>query len=288
MKNIINKKFDSISEYIYMNKNGMLFYRSYLFFLTWYFIGIFYISLKCTYQNKGEEKIQYDCIYSRNLCEIKKGGFESFLNKICKYKLWNKKDDLNKKKIKKKKNKENNEDSKEQNINKNKDSCNNVTDANSMKKEDSIKVHNNNFISKQLTKEELYDLLYTLVEVPERKILLLLWNQTIGLYNEQLEDLLKEIYNFLPNRVYRNQKNSEGRSFYKIISREKIFDECVTNCREELAIKKVELTKGYYDLLNTKKKMDDIRNFIFSCIEQFEKLINNFCNKYKKDTLSLK
>ncbi|SOV80963.1 Plasmodium exported protein (PHISTa), unknown function [Plasmodium reichenowi] len=285
MKNIINKKFDSISEYIYMNKNGMLFYRSYLFFLTWYFIGIFYISLKYTYQNKAEEKIQYDCIYSRNLCEIKKGVFESFRNKICKYKLWNKKDDLNKKK---KNYKENNEDSKEKNISKNKDSCNNVTDTNSMKKEDSIKVYNNNFTSKQLTKEELYDLLYTLVEVPEREILLLLWNQTLGLYNEQLEDLLKEIYNCLPNRIYRNQKNSKGRTFCKLISRKKMFDEFVINCREELAIKKVELTKGYYDLLNKKKKMDDIRNFIFSCIEQYEKLINDFCNKYKKDALSLK
>ncbi|SOV79601.1 Plasmodium exported protein (PHISTa), unknown function [Plasmodium sp. gorilla clade G3] len=285
MKNTTNKKFHIISEYIYMNKNGMLLYRSYLFFLlNWYFIGIFYISLKYTYHNKAEEKIQYDCMYSRNLCELKKGSFESFRNKICKYKLWNKKDDLNKKKNYK----ENNEDSKEQNTSKNKASCINVTDNNHMKKEDSIKVKNNNYISKQLRKDELHDLLYTLVEVPEREILLLLWNQTLGLYDEQINDLLKGIFTFIPNRIYRNQKNSEGRSFYRLISREMLFDKCVINCREELAIKKVELTKGYYDLLDNKMKIDDIRNYIFSCIEQYEELINNFCNKCKKDPLSLR
>ncbi|SPJ11717.1 Plasmodium exported protein (PHISTa), unknown function [Plasmodium sp. DRC-Itaito] len=284
MRNIFNKKFNSISEYIFVNKNGKLFYRSYLFFLlTWYFIGIFYISLKYTYQNKAEEKIQYDCIYSRNLYELK-GSLKSLKNKICKYKLWNKKDDLKKKKNSKK----NNEESKEKNISKKKATCNDVTDTNSKEKKDSIKVNNNNYKSKQLTKEELHNLLYTLVEVPEREILLLLWNQTLGLYDEQLNDLLKDLFNFLPNRAFRNEKNREGRTFYKLITRELLFDKCVINCREELAIKKVELTKGYYDLLNNKNKMDDIRNYIFSCIEQYEELINNFCNKCKNDPLSLK
>ncbi|KYN93388.1 exported protein (PHISTa) [Plasmodium gaboni] len=285
MKNIINKKFDSISAYIYLNKNGILFYRSFSFFLLiLYFIGIFYVSLKYSYQNESEEKKQYYFIYSRNLFELKKVSFESFRNKIGKCKLWNKKDDVNKKKN----NEENIEDFKKQNITKNEAYCSNEIDTSNKKEGDFIKVKNNNYISKQLSKEELHDLLYTFVEVPERQILLFLWNQILGLYDEKLNDLLKDIFNFIPNRVYRNEKNREGRSFYKLISREMIFDKCVINCREELAIKKVEFTKGYYDLLDNKNPMEDVRKFIFSCIEQYDELMKKFCNKYKKKPFPIK
>ncbi|ETW55794.1 hypothetical protein PFUGPA_02238 [Plasmodium falciparum Palo Alto/Uganda] len=134
-------------------------------------------------------------------------------------------------------------------------------------------------VTEQLTREELYELFDLLVQVPPRTYLLNIWNHKNGICRQGTKDLLKNLRGIAPKLTYRHtgNPNQYGKSPPKIT-----WQGCSYDCNMMVSTLETEQTNRFYNLLNKKAPIDEIKSFIRSCIDEFDKLHTDLYVKYEK------
>ncbi|SOS78613.1 Plasmodium exported protein (PHISTa-like), putative [Plasmodium sp. gorilla clade G1] len=261
------------------NKKGKLFYISSKFLcLCLYFIGFYYVLLSNSLENSSLEVVKNCNIYKRNLVQVEKS------NKGPKRKknLKNKKDDIDQTKAN-----VNDLICNEPNVEKNKDSINNDLEKSNIENESNNSISNINYndISKQLTRQELFDVLDSFKECPPRQDLLNLWGHALGVNKEGLNVLLKKLLKHFP-------KNSIDHTFSidedSDESYTTIWFSCVHEFGKQTSISEIKFTNKFHELINNKSSIVDIRNFIFSCLEEFEQMYKEIYKEYERNITSFK
>ncbi|SCQ12698.1 Plasmodium exported protein (PHIST), unknown function [Plasmodium sp.] len=134
-------------------------------------------------------------------------------------------------------------------------------------------------VTEQLTKEELYELFDLLSQNPPRTYLLNLWNHKNGICREGTKDLLKKLRVVAPKLTYRHTGNAGqyGKTPPKIT-----WQGCSYDCNMKVSTLETEQTNRFYNLLNKKAPISEIKSFICSCLDEFDKLHNDLYEKYLK------
>ncbi|SOS76664.1 Plasmodium exported protein (PHIST), unknown, putative [Plasmodium sp. gorilla clade G1] len=141
-----------------------------------------------------------------------------------------------------------------------------------------IKNLNYNDISSQLTKEELYEVLKNMKELPPKNELMNLWYQSINVgkhMTEMLEELKSIIHPYLDKYEIVNKWDDE-------LYPDQTWYWSVYNIGEILFDIETKYTNEFKSLLNQKYTLDNIKNYIYSCIVKFEEIKQELYNKYKK------
>ncbi|SOV84147.1 Plasmodium exported protein (PHISTa), unknown, putative [Plasmodium sp.] len=256
------------------NKKGKLPYISFKWFcLCLYIIGFYYIFLNDSLENGTLETAKNFYVYKRNLGEAERNHNGSQRKK----KLKHKKEDVSKTKTNEKNRKYNNQKVKENKYSTNNDMKNTKVEN---KSNSSVCNINYNDTTKNLTKKELFDVLNSLETCPSKEDLRNIWNHTIGVAKEGLDDIEKElkasIQKYLDNDNYQGVRRSE----YNTAWERNLFNLCRGVASEE-----VEYTKRFLSLINDEHALDDILNFIYSFLEHLQIIKNELREKYQEELL---
>ncbi|SOV84148.1 Plasmodium exported protein (PHIST), unknown, putative [Plasmodium sp.] len=276
---MMNKKNCIVFPFYHDNENnkGKLHYMSFKFLcLCLYIIGFYYALLNTSLEN-GSLEIAKNCnVYKRNLGEAEKNNKSSKRKRNLKHK----KEDVNKTKTNEKNRKYNNQKVKENKYSTNNDMKNTKVEN---KSNSSVCNINYNDTTKNLTKKELFDVLNSLETCPSKEDLRNIWNHTIGVAKEGLDDIEKElkasIQKYLDNDIFAFDGFRKC-WFYDDIWKENISRLCQTVTSEEL-----EYTKNFFSLINGEYTLDDILKFIYSFLEYFKTLKKELHEKHQRALL---
>ncbi|SCQ12681.1 Plasmodium exported protein (PHIST), unknown, putative [Plasmodium sp.] len=277
-----NKKHCILFPFYHDNENnkGKLHYISFKFLcLSLYIIGFYCIFLNISLENKSLEIVKISNLYERNLGEAEKN------NKSSKRKsnLKNKKEDVSKTKSK-----ENNTKSNEPKVEDKKYSTGNDHENTKVENKSNSSVCNINYndTSKNLTEKELLELLSCLEECPSKNDLRNIWNHTIGVAKEGLEDIQKElkasIQKYLDNDFLENVDHSGHKEFVYNYALEGHFLKIL----QAIGSEETEYTKHFFTLINNKHILDDILNYIYSFLQHIETLKKELYKKHQKELLA--
>ncbi|SOS81603.1 Plasmodium exported protein (PHISTa), unknown function [Plasmodium sp. gorilla clade G1] len=242
-----------------------------------YVVGFLNVFLDNSYAYNGLVDVKSFNAYSRNLTEVKSPKNEKFKKSFFK----------NKKKCDNE-NEVNNKDTNKRNTGEPKSCCsgNSESNQNENENDDATIDINYNDISIQLTKEQLFDVLNSLKKVPPKENLIHLWNHTLGVNKKVLDDLIKDLLKYFP-------KNSISNRF--AFSDFKMTEGCYTKMWFDFmsdfgkaTMNENEHTRSFYGLIERQASIDDIRNYIFSFLEEYEQKYNELYEKCKSQIFSLK
>ncbi|SOV11131.1 Plasmodium exported protein (PHISTa), unknown function [Plasmodium sp. gorilla clade G2] len=135
-----------------------------------------------------------------------------------------------------------------------------------------------NNISYQLTKEELYEVLKDMKELPPKNELMNLWHQSLNV-GKHMTDMVKELKSIIqPCLDKYESKNIPTFHIYYYAT----WYMCLTNIGENLLNIELRYTNEFNNLLNREHTLDDIKNHIYSCILAFEEVKQKLYNEYEK------
>ncbi|SCQ12727.1 Plasmodium exported protein (PHISTa), unknown, putative [Plasmodium sp.] len=262
------------------NHKGKLNYITFKFIcLSLYIIGFYYAFLNNCLENGSLEIVKISNLYERNLGEAEKN------NKSSKRKsnLKQKKED-----VCKTKSNENNSKFNKQKVEDKKYSTGNDHENTKVENKSNSPVCNINYndTTKNLTEAELREVLSSLETCPPKEDLKNIWNHTIGVAKEGLDDMLKElkelIQKYLDNDILERIDGYGNKLFlYDNILKGNTFRLCQTVSIEEL-----EYTNKFFSLINDEHTLDDILKFIYSFLEHIETLKKELYKKHKKELLA--
>ncbi|KYN93112.1 exported protein (PHISTa) [Plasmodium gaboni] len=246
--------------------------------LSLYIVVFYYVFVNTSLENKGLQIVNISNVCERNLGEAQTKNEGPKWKRYLKYK----KEDVNKTK-----HNTNNMKCNEQKVEGNKHSTNNDMKNTNVEKKSNSSTNNINYndMSKNLTEKELYDVLNSLKECPPKEDLRNIWNHTMGVAKEDLDNLLKEskasIQKYLDNDILKNTE----RYGIKYFVYDEMWNLYISKFSKEVANEEVEYTKNFYNLINGKHTIDDILKFIYSFLEHFKTIINELHKKHHKDLL---
>ncbi|SCQ12644.1 Plasmodium exported protein (PHISTa), unknown, putative [Plasmodium gaboni] len=266
-----NKKNCTILSVYNDNKNqkGTLRYISFKFIC---------LSLYTSLENKGLQIVNISNVYERNLSEAEKNSNGSQRKRN----LNLKNEDVNKT------NSNGNIKSNEEKVEENKHSINDDDENINVENKSNRSMNNINYndLSKNLTEKELFDVLNSLKECPPKEDLRNIWNHTLGVAKEGLDDILKElkasIQKYLDNDIYKGGYKRTNKSYvYK-----SILDQNISRLNKTLVTEEILSTNNFYTLINNKHTLDDILKFIYSYLEHFKTLKKELHKKHQKELLA--
>ncbi|SOV74951.1 Plasmodium exported protein (PHISTa-like), putative [Plasmodium sp. gorilla clade G3] len=152
-----------------------------------------------------------------------------------------------------------------------KDKCNNI---------------NYNDLSKQLTMEELDNVLYNLDERPSNIDLYNIWNQVLGVSKEGFDDMLKDlsyyIEEYLLTYEYQRYHYIRGRRPVCVGTEYSTWYKSMHYIGEALSSTDMENTLKFYKLIKDGASIDEMKDFIYSYINYYETLKNDLYNEHKR------
>ncbi|SOV83940.1 Plasmodium exported protein (PHISTa), unknown, putative [Plasmodium sp.] len=150
-----------------------------------------------------------------------------------------------------------------------KDKCNNI---------------NYNDLSKQLTLEELHNVLYNLEERPSNSDLYNIWNQVLGVSKEGFDDMLKDlsyyIEDYLLKYIYQRYDVAYKHMCFKTMYH--TWHKSMHDIGEALSSTDMEYTLKFYSLIKDRGSIDEMKNFIYTFIKYYNTLKNDLYNEHKK------
>ncbi|SOV84142.1 Plasmodium exported protein (PHISTa), unknown, putative [Plasmodium sp.] len=152
-----------------------------------------------------------------------------------------------------------------------KDKCNNI---------------NYNDLSKQLTLEELDNVLDNLDERPSNIDLYNIWNQVLGVSKEGFDDMLKDlsyyIEDYLLTYEYQRYHYIRGRRPVCTGTEYSTWYRSMHDIGEALSSTDMEHTLKFYNLIKDKASIEEMRNFIYSYIMYYQTLKYDLYNEHKR------
>ncbi|SPJ11714.1 Plasmodium exported protein (PHISTa), unknown function [Plasmodium sp. DRC-Itaito] len=235
-----------------LNYDRRTFYRSFRFVsLAAYIIGTLYLSLINSYECNTSEIIRFDNVISRKLAEVCTYNYVSLGNEKLK-------------------------NSYEENTEITKSCCSNDINTNNEKSEnnESETSQHKVDISKQLTREELHDIINSLAEIPSSDFLLNLWQQTLRVSKEGLQPLRDALgeykekygegYDDKPRKIRKPKKTNYHKEF-----------------DQRLSIHEDDYTNKFKTLIQGTLTVEELRTFILLFIGFFHNLIDYLFHRYK-------
>ncbi|SCQ12607.1 Plasmodium exported protein (PHISTa), unknown function [Plasmodium sp.] len=152
-----------------------------------------------------------------------------------------------------------------------KDKCNNI---------------NYNDLSKQLTPEELDNVLDNLDERPSNSDLYNIWNQVLGVSKEGFDDILKYLSFYIEEYLLRY----EYQRYYYIRGRRPVCSgteyrtwyKSMHDIGEVLSSTDMENTLKFYNLVKNGASIEELKIFIYTFIKYYNTLKNDLYNEHKR------
>ncbi|SPJ10434.1 Plasmodium exported protein (PHISTa), unknown function [Plasmodium sp. DRC-Itaito] len=227
-----------------MNNKSNKFYSSFHFLcLVVFIISLFFIALTNIYENNTSLSIKHDKLFMRTLSEIEKENYTSIENTIKETKL------------------------------------NDESNKSSIKNKVDFKTIDMNDFSRQLTKDELYDVLNSLEEIPPKRVLINLWYQSLNIAKD-MKELMKELKGYVDE--YLNKNNPYDCDNF-INDNNSIWIDCLNDIVETLSSEEMKYIEKFHNLLDNDVTVNDIVYFIYKCINYFDELKKKLFYKYKQD-----
>ncbi|SOV76028.1 Plasmodium exported protein (PHIST), unknown, putative [Plasmodium sp. gorilla clade G3] len=261
------------------NNKEKLHYFSFKFIcLTLYIIGFYYVFLNNCLENGSLEIVKISNLYERNLGEAEKYNKSSKRKKNLKHK----KEDVNKTKSN-----DNNTKCNEQKVKENKYSTNNDMENTKVENKSNISVSNINYndTSKNLTEKELLDVLSSLKECPSKADLRNIWNHTIGVAKEGLDDIQKELKASIQKYLDNDFLTRIEHSSHTVYAYDYILKGYILKLHQAVTSEELLHTKDFFSLINGKHTLDDILKFIYSFLEYIKTLKKELHEKHQKELL---
>ncbi|SOS80073.1 Plasmodium exported protein (PHISTa), unknown, putative [Plasmodium sp. gorilla clade G1] len=154
---------------------------------------------------------------------------------------------------------------------------NNLEKTNNKTNNDSIKNMNHCRFSNILTKGELYNVLNGVEEFPSRRDLFNIWNQALRINRDTVDILLED----LSLHLYKDLCHFDYGTLIDNESCREVSGNPVQHFLTTTSIKEKEFTKNFHLLLKNKISKDEFRNYIYSFLQEFDKLYIEIYMKYK-------
>ncbi|SOV74251.1 Plasmodium exported protein (PHISTa-like), putative [Plasmodium sp. gorilla clade G3] len=143
-----------------------------------------------------------------------------------------------------------------------------------------------NDLSKQLTLEELDNVLDNLDERPSISNLYNIWNHVLGIAKEGFDDMLKDLSYYIEDYLLRYEyqryhyirgrrpvcRGTEYSTWYKSMH----------YIGEALSSTDIENTLKFYNLIKDGASIEEMKNFIYTFIKYYDTLKNDLYNEHKK------
>ncbi|SCQ12737.1 Plasmodium exported protein (PHISTa), unknown, putative [Plasmodium gaboni] len=145
---------------------------------------------------------------------------------------------------------------------------------------------NYNDLSKQLTLEDLHNVLDNLKERPSDEDLYNIWNHALGISKEGFQDMIKElaiyIEDYLLTYEYQRYHHFPGRKPICRNTKYRTWKKSMYDIGVALSFTDMEHTLTFFSLIKDGATTDDIKNFIYSFIDYYSTLKNNLFKEHKK------
>ncbi|SCQ12592.1 Plasmodium exported protein (PHISTa), unknown, putative [Plasmodium gaboni] len=143
---------------------------------------------------------------------------------------------------------------------------------------------NYNDISKQLTLEDLHNVLDNLKERPSDDDLHNMWNHALSISKEGFQDMIKElaiyIEDYLLTYEYQRYHHFPDRKPICRNSKYRTWKKSIHDIGVELSSTDKEYTLEFFSLVKDGASIDEMRNFIYSFIDYYSTLKNDLFNKH--------
>ncbi|KYN94454.1 exported protein (PHISTa) [Plasmodium reichenowi] len=246
-------------------------------YLLIFIVSISFINLMTLYENRIFSSIHFNNKYARILDDRENDYYSSLKRINSKNNIRNKKDD----------------ESRNLHNNMNKNNMGNYD----MSKND-IYIHNKhndsgyisknesndslylnyNDTTKPLTKEQLFEIINALKEIPSDEDLENIWKHTISVAKEGLGHMIKKLYFYLDGYMDEYEEMQKQKCF---CFRKEISEDFMDEINETLLSHEKAYTYKFYKLIRKKRTVEKLKNFIFTFIDKMEKIINYLYHKHK-------
>ncbi|SOV25600.1 Plasmodium exported protein (PHISTa-like), unknown function [Plasmodium sp. DRC-Itaito] len=142
-----------------------------------------------------------------------------------------------------------------------------------------------NDLSKNLTEKELFDVLNSLKECPSKEDLRNIWNHTIGVAKEGLDNVYLQLKASIQKYLDDDFLDTNDRR-HKFFLYNYRLEGHISRLNQAVGNEEVEYTKDFYTLINNKHTLDDILKFIYSYLEHFKTLKKELHKKHQKELLA--
>lgn len=137
---------------------------------------------------------------------------------------------------------------------------------------------NYNDTTKPLTKEQLFQIINSLKEIPSDEDLENIWKHTISVAKEVLGRMIKKLYFYLDGYMDEYEEMQKQKCF---CFRKEISEDFMDEINETLSSHEKSYTYKFYKLIRKKRTVEKLKNFIFAFIDKMEKIINYLYHKHK-------
>ncbi|SOV11097.1 Plasmodium exported protein (PHISTa), unknown, putative [Plasmodium gaboni] len=132
-----------------------------------------------------------------------------------------------------------------------------------------------NNISDQLTKEELYEVLKNMNELPPENELMNLWHQSLNV-GKHMTEMLTELKSIIQPYLDKYESEYDGN-----LRSEATWFQCLVDIGENLLDIELRYNNEFKRLLNKEPTLDNIKDHIYSCILAFDETKKDLYKKYK-------
>ncbi|SOV11130.1 Plasmodium exported protein (PHISTa), unknown function [Plasmodium sp. gorilla clade G2] len=236
-------------------------------------IGMLYIKYTNKYGIHSSSDIQIHNVFLRILSESQEESHPSMRNT-------NSKENSKKSKVKNNKNTDNddkkkldNNQDKEEKKKKNNKSKTENTETTKNNKKSNLDYNN---LNNRFTKEEMKNLIDSLNEIPPKQDEENIWKHALKTANSGTDKIANELMKLEKKhgKCSEERPNNSGRYEPVLIKQPDEFN-------ERLKIHENDYTSKFNDLINREHTLDELKNFIGSFLEGFERLIEFLFHKYK-------
>ncbi|CDO65809.1 Plasmodium exported protein (PHISTa), unknown function [Plasmodium reichenowi] len=262
----------------YKKKERKYWYKISIFtYLLIFIVSISLINLMTLYENRIISSIHFNNKYARILDDHENDYYSSLKRRYSKNNIRTKKDDESW--------------SLHNNMNKN-------NRVNSDMSKNDIRIHNKhndsgyisrnesndslylnyNDTTKPLTKEQLFEIINALKEIPSDEDLENIWKHAISVAKEGLGRMIKKLYFYLDGYMDEYEEMQKQKCF---CFRKEISEDFMDEINETLLSHEKSYTYKFYKLISTKRTVEKLKNFIFTFIDKMEKIINYLYHKHK-------
>ncbi|SOV17271.1 Plasmodium exported protein (PHISTa), unknown function [Plasmodium sp. gorilla clade G2] len=275
-----NKYIFTLNEENYKKKKRTYWYKNCTFtYLLIIIVSISLIKFMTLYENRIISSLHFNNKYARILDEHENDYYSRVKSKNPKNNIRTKKDDESR-------NRYNNININVNDIGNEQMSKNNIYFHNNPNDSGYISMNvsneslnlNYNDNTNSLTKEQLFEIINSLKEVPSDEDLENIWKHAICVAKEGLGRMIKKLYFYLDSYMDEYEEMQKQKCF---CFRKEISEDFMDEINETLLSHEKSYTYKFYKLLRKRRTVEKLKKFIFTFIDKMEKLINYLYHKHK-------
>ncbi|SCQ12674.1 Plasmodium exported protein (PHISTa), unknown, putative [Plasmodium sp.] len=166
------------------------------------------------------------------------------------------------------------------------ESCNSGDDVKYSDIKTNNKCNNINYndLSKQLTLEEVDNVLDNLEERLSNADLYNIWNHVLGISKEGFDDMLKDLSYYIEDYLFKNEYEDYDvcHKHMCLKTMKRTWYKSMHYIGEALSSTDIENTLKFYNLIKDGASIEEMKNFIYTFIKYYDTLKNDLYNEHKR------